>query len=152
MSTPYKIIIPLLDKNITKDMISKEAGFVDAFSEDINKPFLDHHIFLMYDLEIERTPKVVNRMCKFAHVLKTKPYLHKINGHWYQIYALPKMGAANLYTKFSYPIMMTEKDDLRLIDFWGTSDDDINHYILRPESKNPKFESKQIPEEDYVEE
>ena len=43
-----KLIIPLLDDNIVLEDVSEESGFVNAFTDDINKPFYDNHIFLLY--------------------------------------------------------------------------------------------------------
>ena len=152
MNTQFKLIIPLLDKNLTKEMVSPEAGFVGAYTNDVNKPALDDHILLMYDFEAKRTPIVASRMCDFAHKLKTKPFLHRIRGHWYQIYALPIRNAdVGVYRRLLYP-SFSEKSKLRLIDFWGTSDEDINNYILRPTQPQPEFKENYIEEEDYVEE
>ena len=47
------MIIPLIDESFTTDDFSKEAGFIDAFDTDINKPYLDNHIFLMYDPNVK---------------------------------------------------------------------------------------------------
>ena len=43
-----KLIIPLLDDNILLEDVSEESGFVNAYTDDINKPFYDNHIFLLY--------------------------------------------------------------------------------------------------------
>ena len=43
-----KLIIPLLDDNIVLEDVSEESGFVNAYTDDINKPFYDNHIFLLY--------------------------------------------------------------------------------------------------------
>ena len=43
-----KLIVPLLDDNIVLEDVSEESGFVNAYTDDINKPFYDNHIFLLY--------------------------------------------------------------------------------------------------------
>ena len=59
-----KLIIPLLDDNITREDVSPNSGFVGIYTEDINKPYLDNHIFLLYDSEVN-TIEAMNRHKKF---------------------------------------------------------------------------------------
>ena len=50
MSTQMKLIVPLLDDNITADTISEEAGFIDAYTWNKNEPYIDNCIFLMFSV------------------------------------------------------------------------------------------------------
>ena len=83
-----KLIVPLLDDNITTDAISKEAGFVDAYTWNKNEPYIDNCIFLMYDATIINN-KTRIRDC----ILYNSPNLYKkkyvtVKGHYYSIYAM----------------------------------------------------------------
>ena len=71
MSLQMKLIIPLLDKSLTKEDISPEAGFVDAYNYDINRPALENCVFLMYDA-YTRTPESNRRYGKFEKLSKTR--------------------------------------------------------------------------------
>ena len=52
MSATDKLIIPLLDDQFTSDLFTDNAGFIDAKYIDINKPYLDNHVFLIYDADL----------------------------------------------------------------------------------------------------
>jgi len=152
MSLALKYIIPLLDNHLTKETISEKAGFVNAFTNDINKPYLDNHILLMYDFEASHTKELTNRAYIFAYKIKKKPFLHRINNKWYSIYALPIInGNARKYRTSGIP-SFSESDRLKMINFWGTSDSDINKMITNPFTTLTTFEESTIAEEDYVEE
>ena len=49
MSTQIKCILPLIDERLTKNDISKESGFVNAYLYDQNRPSLEQCCFLLYD-------------------------------------------------------------------------------------------------------
>lgn len=151
MSTSLKLIIPLLDTRLSKIITTPKSGFINAFTYDINRPGLDNHIFLMYEFEAEHTKEMLTRSYILANLIKCKPYLHRINGKWVSIYALPiTNGRARKYKITKYPFFSNE-DILKIINFWGTSDKDVNEFITE-QTKIIKFEENIIPEEDYVEE
>ena len=86
MNAAYKLIIPLLDKNLTLEDISPEAGFIDVFSEDINKPYLDNHIFLLYDLT-NTSAKAYSRNKKLESSKKLyDKYIITISGNEFIVY------------------------------------------------------------------
>lgn len=76
-------MVPLLDDNITLDDICPESGYVGAYTEDINRPYLKDKVFLLYDNSVN-TEKSLNRYLKFKQLdtlyntrnilLKNKPY------------------------------------------------------------------------------
>ena len=49
MNNLLKLAIPLLNTDIKLSDIDSTTGFVGAYFEDINKPYLTDHMFLMYD-------------------------------------------------------------------------------------------------------
>lgn len=48
MQLQFKIIIPLLDKDIKKEYLTPEAGLVGVYSTDINRPWQSRSIYLLY--------------------------------------------------------------------------------------------------------
>lgn len=60
-------IIPLIDDNITLEDISVESGFINAYTEDIDRPYLTDKIFLLYDSSIV-TIESTNRFAKFQNL------------------------------------------------------------------------------------
>ena len=48
MSKQCKVLIPLLGENMMLEDISEDVGFYDAYTSNIDKPYLDSHIFLVY--------------------------------------------------------------------------------------------------------
>ena len=79
-------MIPLLDDNITLDDISSESGYIGAYTEDINRPYLEDKIFLLYDTSVN-TEKALNRYLKFKNLgtLHNTKYV-KIKNKSYIIY------------------------------------------------------------------
>lgn len=60
-------MVPLLDDNITLDDISTESGYIGAYTEDKNRPYLEDKVFLLYDNSIN-TEKSLNRYLKFKQL------------------------------------------------------------------------------------
>ena len=58
MANVIKLIVPLLDKSFEKEDISEESGFVEGYLQDINRPYLDNHIFLLYDGKLDTVAKL----------------------------------------------------------------------------------------------
>lgn len=57
-------IVPLCDDNITWRDLTVESGFVNAYTSDINRPYLEDKVFLVYDSSVN-TRESVDRYCKF---------------------------------------------------------------------------------------
>lgn len=53
MNIITKLILPLVDTGFSSIFFKKENCFVDAYLKDINRPYLDHHIMLMYSDEVQ---------------------------------------------------------------------------------------------------
>ena len=147
MSTTYKFIIPLLNENITLKDISNQAGFVDIYSEDINRPYLDNHIFLMYDMSTTKEAFETNIKLKSMKNLYNV-YNIKINNNSYTLYAftITSKSIKNIKRNaFSF----SDKEKMRIFAFWNFTD--INAFMLNPMSLlRICFVSKVVPEEDYI--
>ena len=150
MSTQMKLIIPLLDGSITKDDITQEAGFVDAYNVDKNKPGNDNCIFLMYDCE-KHGNKAYNRTVKFSKLKNLKSSrIIRVDNHPYILYTFTitnidiKQFRKGLHWK-SY------KTFNRLVSFWGPRESDV-HDALMFTWKPYDISYESVPEEDYLEE
>lgn len=53
MSQLLKFAVSNLNTNLTYSDVSPQAGFVKASFDDIDRPFLDNHFFLMYDWSVK---------------------------------------------------------------------------------------------------
>lgn len=150
MSYFFKFILPLLDENLTKDDIEPEAGFVDMYSKDINRPYLDNHYFLLYKNDITTT-KEFERDKKFKD-LKTisGTYFISIKGIRYKLYAFTVADNTIRYMSKGSMLLSSDKK-LRIYKFWNFTDDEVNEHMCNNAScTSYKFEKKILPEQDYL--
>lgn len=148
MNAAYKLIIPLLDKNLTLEDISPEAGFVDIFSEDINKPYLDNHIFLLYDLT-NTSAKAYSRNKKLesSEYLYDK-YIITISGNEFMVYVF--VASRTIKNIKRNVFVFTNEEKMRIYTFWNFTDVDINKFLLDPlYFLSIRFVNSVIPEQDY---
>jgi hypothetical protein len=84
-------IVPLLDDNITWSDLTVESGFINAYTTDKNRPFLEEKIFLIYDSSVN-TKESMNRYKKFRQLdsLYNTKYI-TINNKHYMIYCFSKL-------------------------------------------------------------
>lgn len=142
-----KLIIPLLDDNITLEDISEEAGFVNAYSSDINRPYLENHIFLMYK-SID-TIECLNRYQKFNKLdtIYNKTYI-TINGEHYIVYTfIKKNKEINKILKCGQ--CFNKKEALNINNFWKNIDNDMFQRLFAPQFEYSKKINDVLPEEDY---
>jgi hypothetical protein len=148
MSTQMKLIIPLLDPDITKDDISEEAGFVDGYLYDINRPDLDDNIFLMYKTDTNNV-KAVRREEKFknSQYIKNKRFI-KINNVYYIIYCFVILNNDIRLIKQGLSLSSISSS-FNILSFWNGRDLTVNRAILHvcePYTIQPDM----VPEEDYI--
>ena len=81
-------LVPLYDDNLTWRDLTTESGFVNAFTMDKNRPFLENKLFLAYDSSVN-TKESLEVHCKMS---KLDSYYNKryitINKKHYTIYCL----------------------------------------------------------------
>ena len=84
-------IVPLIDDNITWQDLTVESGFVNAFTSDINRPYLEDKVFLLYDSSVN-TKESLERYLKFEHLdtIYNKRYI-TINKHHYTVYCFSNL-------------------------------------------------------------
>lgn len=147
MSTMMKLIIPLLDDSFTKEDFTEEAGFVDAFTDDINRPYIENCIFLMYKAD-SYTNKSVDTMHK---MLGSKCLYNSrlifINGVGYKLYAISIVNESvrRLLKGLRIP---KYSDTMKVIKFWEYKEGDVNTYAFNPTSVVGNIPHS-VPEEDY---
>lgn len=149
MSYHLKFIIPLLDEEITMNDLSPSAGFVDAYTDDINRPYLDRHIFLLYINTLD-TKDAYNRTKKFSTLKSLYNIIDvRIKGVLCKLYAFCITNPAiNSITKNAF--MLSDSDKLKILRFWKTTDDDINEFFVKNiDTKIHSFNKVSVPEWDY---
>lgn len=142
-----KLIIPLLDKEITKEDLSLEAGFIDAYNYDINRPTLENCIFLMYDAT-SRTKEANDRYYKFSklNTIRSCKTIY-INKKPYFVYAFVIIDTdiKNLLKGLRHTKTSSYSHFIR---FWGATDGLVNQYIVCP-TMLFNYEQHSVPEADY---
>lgn len=146
MSLPEKMIIPFLDEELTVYDLYNTPGFEGLYLHDINRPYLDNHVFLLFSFDslssasIDRWSKLKKMKCVYA----TRTV--KIKGKLYDIFTFPIMNN-QIRNILKGNFVLSDKDKLRIFKFWNFTDDDVNKYMLTG-SIPISFEEKTIPEED----
>lgn len=145
MSKLTKIIIPLIDDNISKDDISEDTGFIDAYTEDINRPFLDSHIFLMYNWEDKKSTKV---FYKFRSISSFYGYkIIYLNGKAYIVYTFTSNSLINRLKRGI--AILRDVNKQRILQFWQFTDPWITLNVMRGTiACDPPQDV--LPEEDYL--
>ncbi len=148
MSTQMKLLIPLLDDTIKKEYLTEEAGFVDAYVHDKNRPYIENCIFLMYEIgkhtDLACECEYYMRFCKNMHSCK----IQYIKGKPYRIYAFPLLGkdSKKIYKGFK---PRDDKNISRILGFWLGTDVDVNNVMMRNDMYGVKVDWKVVPEYDY---
>lgn len=149
MSLQFKLIIPLLDENITLEDISLTTGFIGAYNEDINHPYMDHHIFLLYSNEIMTMESIEcqKKLSKLPTLCSRRNL--KINGHTYCSFAFVMN---NTIRKLTSNIgTLTHKERCRINSFWKGQDEEVSNYLMEDDSfLTFKSKNHTIPQEDYI--
>jgi len=149
MSYHLKFILPLLDDEITAEDISPKAGFVDAFTDDINRPYLDNHIFLLYVANLD-VKESYDRTIKFKSLKSLYNVIDvRIKGVLCKLYTFCITNPAiNYITKNLF--MLSTKDKLRVLTFWKSKDADINEFFVNNiDTIIHSFNKSSVPEWDY---
>lgn len=139
----------------SKDILFKYYGFINAFIEDINRPWLDNHIFILYKVSsVSNTIQEEFKKNKWYY--DTKNII--IDGEYYEEYIFvvkPELKEiVNNFKNYSYNILTTD-DKIKILKFWNCFDFD-HIYSLLSEDNEPKnlIEDRKeiIPEEDSLDE
>lgn len=147
MSNLLKLAIPLLNDKLELKDIQDCSGFVDAYFEDINKPALVNHIFLMYDNESNGN-NVAECFNKLFHLdNRYGMRVAYINNKCYYIYSFTINNTIRNLRDGNILLSLNQKK--RILDFWGKKDGwVINNVLLGTMYEHPVHSI--LPEEDYA--
>lgn len=150
MSIHMKLIIPLLGLDFKKEDFLLENGFMQAYNYDINRPYLDNHIFLLYDSTV--TNESIERDLRFKNIPSFFNRLDVyIKGTLFICYTFVITNKVIKDIK-SNTNTIPEKGLLRIYRFWDFTDDEINHLMFdNTYLINHQFEQTTVPEWDYKE-
>lgn len=145
MSLQYKMIVPLLDKTITKEDLSSEL-FIGIYNTNINNPQLTNHIFLLFEYKLNA--ESISRDERF---LKS-PMLYKsefvnINKKNCIVYTFCILNP-DIYNIMDNSMTLSSKTLLDIYEYWGFEDKDINRYTINQRIEK-LFEDNCVPEYDY---
>ena len=84
-----KYIIPLLDDNLVKEDICVDTGFINAYTEDVNRPWHSNNIFLLYKVENTYQAFITFKKLTKLDTLKTW-YPLRIKGKSYRMFVFQR--------------------------------------------------------------
>lgn len=148
MNIQLKLVIPLLDEDLSPDLFTPEAGFLNAYSADINRPFLDNHIFLMYDADLSYPGnyKRNERMMKMKNLYNRM--MIRIKGILVMIYTfcITKLQIRQLLKGRN---ILQENEKYDILEFW---DRDMTVCMALITDKSfGELSNAIVPEQDYIE-
>ena len=128
MSIHYKLIIPLLDKNIKLEDISKESGFVGIYTCDINRPYIENCLFMLYRRTTD--PQCIKTREKLSNL----PNLYgkrnvKIKGLQYVLFYFTIDRTIRFIIKNAFEFI-SEEQKIQIYKFWQFKDAKINEYMV----------------------
>lgn len=148
MSKLLKLIIPLTDNNFTLKNTFNNEGFIDACDYDINQPYKENCIFLIYDgLYMADKGKELHKSLKAMSSFKDWRRSW-INGKYVHIYtfALVNIEGKSMISNRINDVS-TPKNLFRILRFWKGDAEILSHLILKEKWNKCKVSS--VPEEDY---
>lgn len=150
MSIHLKLIIPLLGFDFKKEDFDPKNGFMQAYTCDINRPYLDNHIFLLYSSVV--TNESIERDTRFKKIPSFYNRLDVwINGMLFICYTFVITNKVIKDIK-SNSNNIPENGLLRVYKFWSFTDDEINHFMFDSIYLiEHQFEPNCVPEWDYKE-
>lgn len=128
MSHVKNAAVCLLDDKVSYNDIGPESGLVDAYFNDADRPFLDNHMFLMYDPR-SNGKYASSAMCRMKNLdsfyNSRVIYVHRKP---YFVYTYT-MSPAIKYLKNGV-VHCSQKEKLRMINFWKWNDPWIVNNVL----------------------
>lgn len=144
-------IAPLCDDNLTQRDLSVESGFVNAFTTDKNRPYLENKVFLMYDSKVN-TAESLETHLKLPSLdsFYNKRYITVDNNH-YTVYCLsnPKY-SKDINNLQSNGKTYSQDAMIGIYNFWyGASIPDLEKRLFYNWYRFGEPIRAELPEEDY---
>lgn len=146
MSLFEKIIIPLIDDDLSYGDILPQSGFVDSYTADPDKPCGENAIYLTYNdsIRTDMTKRCASRLGDIKSVrYRYVKMVNKVPTMVYKLYVKPEVKHL-----FSGHIELTPEQMVRIFDFWGYNSD-VAIYLCSNKQKVLNVEHN-MPLEDYV--
>lgn len=139
MSHVKNAAVCLLDDKVTFDDIGPESGLVDAYFYDMDRPFLDNHMFLMYDPESKKDKAgyAISHMKTIDSFYNSR--VIRVDGKHYYVYAYTLNPAQKKMKNGIFDCSDSQKK--RIIKFWDPGDLILIHDILSGTSVLDKDDS-----------
>ena len=145
MSKIAKLVAPLIDGCLSIDDFSENDGFIDLYFEDINRPWLDNHIFLMYNWDDKKSTRVFFKYKKVKSFCGYK--IIYVNKKSYIIYTFTSNSLINRLK--NGVAILRDVNKQRILQFWQFKDAWITLNVMRGTiTCDPP--SNIVPEEDFM--
>jgi len=144
-------IVPLLDDNLTWRDLTVESGFINAYTSDKNRPYLEDKVFLVYDSSVN-TRESLDRYCKLKNLdtVYNMKYI-TINNKHYTVYCFsnPKYKKdINSLKNYGKAFSLEAKLDINR--FWtNVPVPELSKRLFYPHYRNGETIEAELPEEDY---
>ena len=146
MTSFEKFIIPLVNSELTMKDIADDTGFVGAYVEDIDRPYLDNHVFLMYKWNKD-VPNGQSVFYKFKNLNSFHSYsIRYINDECFIVYVFTSNRDIN-HLKGGGRII-GESSKQRILQFWMFTDSVVTINVMRGTIASTP--SPPLPPEDYI--
>jgi hypothetical protein len=122
MSKATRFVLPLISDKITKDIIKPSTGFVDTYTTDIDRPFLEDCVFLVYK-SVNTLDRInVANLLESLDSFYSKKFL-TINDEHYTMYAFknPKKHK-DIFNLKNFGFSWSVESKLRVYHFWKEFD------------------------------
>lgn len=121
MTNFEKILLPLVVKNISKEDICPESGFIDTYTVDVDRPSWQNEFFIVYN-DFIRSEKSINRARKFENSGNLKRvYVKCINNKPCIVYSF--WIDRTLKRLYDGVFILNAKQKFKVAQFWGASDE-----------------------------
>lgn len=145
MSNITKTIIPLIDDSLTLEDFSEKEGFEGVYYEDINRPYLDSHIFLMYNWDDKKSAKVFYKMKKISSFYGYK--ILYLSGKPHIVYTFTMNPLIKRLKNGT--CILRDVNKVRILQFWQFKDAWITLNVMRGTILcDPPHDT--VPEEDFM--
>lgn len=117
MSNLAIITLPFLNNLLNKEDYSKDAGFVDLYTNDIDHPTYENELYLLYD-DTVRTAQSMDTANKLSNLIEIKSITTRIiNNKPYTIYKF--WTNYKLRQLIGNCITLSAKEKIHIIKFWN---------------------------------
>ena len=147
MSIHNKLILSLVNENLTLDDISPKTGFSGIYTLDINRPYLTDHIFLLYKfVATKESKKTIEKLNNFTNLYNRR--IISINNTLYHLYTFT-VNIPIKRIKDNGHMLLGKDEKTQICKFWNLIDKDINEYLFGYHVIGTYFKDTIIPEEDF---